>query len=189
MENIEIGNIRIEKSEQQIKGALRPVARAYKATPKAKYFKEKLLWGHYYASPEAREEAINKYVARLQEIAKEEENEKQKKADFRANLVNPFKVGDLVYDSWGYKQTNLDFYEVVEIGKKSVVIRPIAQKYIRGTGFMSEQVSADKGNFIGEPIKRILSVDSAGKAHIPAPRRGWLSPTTEKEEHYQSHYA
>ena len=40
-----------------------------------------------------------------------------------------FKVGDYVYNSWGYDQTNIDFYKVVGFaGKKSVKIVPVSSK-------------------------------------------------------------
>ena len=31
-----------------------------------------------------------------------------------------FKVGDILYMSWGYEQTNLDFFKVVAVTEKSV---------------------------------------------------------------------
>ena len=38
------------------------------------------------------------------------------------------KVGDILYDSWGYDQTNIDYYEVVRTTKASVWIRSIARE-------------------------------------------------------------
>ena len=38
------------------------------------------------------------------------------------------KVGDILYDSWGYDQTNIDYYEVVRTSKASVWIRSIARE-------------------------------------------------------------
>ena len=35
------------------------------------------------------------------------------------------KVGDIFYHSWGYEQTNIDFYQVVAITAKTVSIREI----------------------------------------------------------------
>lgn len=38
------------------------------------------------------------------------------------------KVGDIFYTSWGYEQTNLDFYQVVGlVGKVTVKLRKIAK--------------------------------------------------------------
>ena len=35
------------------------------------------------------------------------------------------KTGDIFYDSWGYDQTNINFYQVVGITDKSVKLREI----------------------------------------------------------------
>lgn len=41
------------------------------------------------------------------------------------------KVGDLFFDSWGYEQTNVDFYQVVKLrGKTQVVLKAINSEYV-----------------------------------------------------------
>ena len=39
-------------------------------------------------------------------------------------------VGDIFYSSWGYNQTNVDFYEVTAKTKKMVMIRRVEKKII-----------------------------------------------------------
>ena len=46
------------------------------------------------------------------------------------------KVGDIVYTSWGYDQTNVDFYAVTRIGTHCAWVRPVAQDS-EATGYMS----------------------------------------------------
>lgn len=42
-------------------------------------------------------------------------------------------VGDLFYGSWGYEQTNVDFFQVVALkGKHTAVLREIGRDYIGG---------------------------------------------------------
>ena len=37
-----------------------------------------------------------------------------------------FKVGDILYSSWGYEQTNIDFYQVAELnGSSMVTLKPV----------------------------------------------------------------
>lgn len=45
-------------------------------------------------------------------------------------------VGDIVYASWGYEQTNIDFYQVVRKTAKRYFVREIKSAYTE-TGFMS----------------------------------------------------
>ena len=40
---------------------------------------------------------------------------------------NPVKVNDIFYSSWGYDQTNIDFYMVVEVLKSSVKVVSIGE--------------------------------------------------------------
>lgn len=41
------------------------------------------------------------------------------------------KVGDVFYCSWGYEQTNIDYYKVIDkIGKGSVKIAPVENKIV-----------------------------------------------------------
>lgn len=42
-------------------------------------------------------------------------------------------VGDLYYSAWGHDQTNVDFYQVINLkGKHTAVIRQIANDYLDG---------------------------------------------------------
>ena len=44
------------------------------------------------------------------------------------------KVGDILNSSWGYDQTNVDFYEVVEVkSKKTVVIQKIKRSIVEAS--------------------------------------------------------
>lgn len=54
------------------------------------------------------------------------------------------KVGDVFYASWGYEQTNIDFFEVVALkGKTQVVIKEVALEVDKEEGIsgMSRDVS------------------------------------------------
>ena len=44
----------------------------------------------------------------------------QRKAEWRADRNRPhtLKVGDVVYNSWGWEQTNIDWYQVVRTSRK-----------------------------------------------------------------------
>jgi hypothetical protein len=57
------------------------------------------------------------------------------------------KVGDIFYASWGYDQTNVDFFEVVGVTAKSVKIVRTAQSVVTGDGTPNEGVVPRKGSF------------------------------------------
>lgn len=47
----------------------------------------------------------------------------------RANLKasDHWAIGDTVYTSWGYDQTNVDFFQIVALKERSVVVRQVAE--------------------------------------------------------------
>lgn len=60
--------------------------------------------------------------------------------------MNPFKVGDILYSSWGYDQTNIDFFQVVKATDKSVWIREI-EGIKEPKGHLHGEVTALKDKF------------------------------------------
>ena len=50
------------------------------------------------------------------------------------------KVGDILYSSWGYDQTNIDFYKVVKVSEFSVWIQELSKKIVEITGWAHERV-------------------------------------------------
>ena len=66
------------------------------------------------------------------------------------------KVGDMFCDTWGYGQTNVDFYQVVDLkGSTTVVLKPV-NKNARMIGDMSYMVSPIKDAFLEGKYKTRL---------------------------------
>ena len=66
------------------------------------------------------------------------------------------KVGDMFCDIWGYEQTNVDFYQVVDLkGSTTVVLKPV-KKNARMIGDMSYMVSPIKDDFLEGKYKTRL---------------------------------
>ena len=55
-------------------------------------------------------------------------------------IEHSLREGNILYSSWGYDQTNVDFYQVVRITPKKVVLREL-QTLIKETGFMCGEAS------------------------------------------------
>jgi hypothetical protein len=67
------------------------------------------------------------------------------------------KVGDVLSCSWGYDQTNVEYFQVVElVGLRKVKIQPIASESIE-TGFMQGKCVPAVGQFTGEPMLKVVS--------------------------------
>ena len=123
---------------------------------------------YYYHNEVSRQETIDGFKKSVDTREKMMTDRKEA----RKNLVNPFKVGDILTSSWGYDQTNVDFYEVIEVTNKSVRIEKIGNKTIddNGPGGLSviPNTSYRSGNVM---LKRVSSVSADGKS-------GWINLTS-----------
>jgi hypothetical protein len=108
-----------------------------------------------------------------------------------AEWVNPYKVGDLLSNSWGYEQTNWDFCQVVAVGPKSVTVRMVAKRIIRSTGHMSAYVVPICDGFTAEAkVVRFTFAVYQGKLHPRLPARyGSWSAVGNREEFLETYYA
>jgi hypothetical protein len=108
------------------------------------------------------EAAVTRWKERQESWLQRKADEKKAKQQARANMVNPFKVGDILHRSWGYEQTNNDFYQVVEAGPRSVMIRKIGKETVEATGWASSRVRPVKNAFLvgKEPVRKNLVVSS-----------------------------
>ena len=138
----------------------------------AKFFAGKALNPtHYYGfkSEEKREEYIEKFFKDLAERAEAKAERKAAAKAIKEKAANEMKVGDIYYSSWGYDQTNVDFYKILEVKKSSAVIAKVGSKTVSDNGPYTEVVPSE--HQIGKPmLKRmgeygfsISSYDSATK--------------------------
>ena len=110
-----------------------------------RWHKAKGLW---YAKQNAERLQLAEILAAGNEAPKAK---KTKKAAKKAEKVNKFgvKVGDLFYTSWGYDQTNNDFFQVVElVGQASVRVREVCPPVVKreAVSGMSEDITIRNTN-------------------------------------------
>lgn len=106
-----------------------------------------------FRSPEAMEKHVARWIAELDRVKAEK---KERKAD--RNQPHAVEIGTVFAASWGYEQTNVDFYEVVQlVGKNTVVIRKVAQE-TREDGVMQGQTVPHPGCYTSEPMRKRVAV-------------------------------
>jgi len=110
----------------------------------------KPLWDHYFRSEGQRREKIEKTI----ELRKHILEQKEKKREEKRNWNSGAQVGDILYSSWGYDQTNIDFYQVTGVGKKQIVIREIGKRVVKEDE-ISERVIAAPNKFVGRAQKKM----------------------------------
>jgi len=105
---------------------------------------------------------------------------------------HPFKVDDIFYDTWGYEQTNVDFYQITRTTEKSIWMREIGREIVASTGFMQGKVMPIKGAFTGEE-KRKTPLDygstNEDNGFFISSKHGWITKWKEGEEIHFTSYA
>lgn len=112
----------------------------------------KPLWHYRFRSEFERQRRIQETVAGRKERAEYMDKRRQERMQYRHDL----KVGDILVSSWGYDQTNVDFYEVVEAGEKSVKIREIDGKIVPSSERTQDKVVPDLGKYKGPAMVKMV---------------------------------
>ena len=83
-------------------------------------------------------------------------------------------VGKIFYSSWGYEQTNIDFYKVVEVSKsgKTITLQKIGSQVVEVNGYCSERVIPNESKTEGAPLtNRRLIVGRYGDVMVNVSNR------------------
>jgi hypothetical protein len=109
---------------------------------------DKPVWVYVFKSDRAREIYIQSQVDAVTKAVQERKERAQAKKEFQHNL----QVGDILVSSWGYDQTNINFYEVVGVTSKQVALRKVEKKVVGGGGSTHNRVVPLPGRFQPGPI-------------------------------------
>lgn len=130
-----------------------------------------------YRGIDAANKAIENWLNNLKRVADCNAEHKAKMAAAKKNVS--VEVGDIFVASWGYEQTNVDAYQVVEVVSQSTIkVRKIATRGIPGTqGMDCQNVVAVPNHFVSDEVltKRVsasgynsqasVKIDSCRTAH------------------------
>lgn len=99
------------------------------------------------------EEKREAYIEERLLFIEEKETEKVIKAAIKKEAKHPYKVGDILNGSWGYGQTNVNFYQVVAVKGKAIEIKELQQCVVEDSyeaHGMACEVEPIPDNFYGE---------------------------------------
>lgn len=101
------------------------------------------------------------YIARWLSAQDEAQTRRNAAKAEKKTFVHTLKVGDVLRSSWGYDQTNIEYYQVTAlIGKSMVEVREIGQE-TESTQWLAGQCVPAPGQYIS-PVqrKRVLQGNS-----------------------------
>lgn len=77
---------------------------------------------------------------------------------------NSLQIGSILYASWGYDQTNIDFYEVTKlIGRTTLELRELKQELISDGFGLSGKTKPIPGNYISPPFRKRINMHGSVK--------------------------
>lgn len=145
-----------------------------------------------FSTSEAREAYLSSWRLKQQEKVNVRSSKKAMKEDLLKTFIHSYKVGDILHSSWGYDQTNVEWFQIVEVKPRSICIRQIGAKITEWHSSMSGVSKAEPNNFIGERIWRTLQFSLGDKklhVGVKSPIYGYLYESNDKLEHHVSWYA
>lgn len=111
----------------------------------------------YFMSEESRDQKIQTVINNVENNAKRNAERKMKRS-----IPHTFVVGDILTCSWGYDQTNIDFYEVTKlIGSTMIEICEIGAEIVSSYGTYNK-LMPKKGSYVGKPMRK--KVDGANES-------------------------
>lgn len=140
--------------------------------PSALFFtgkQSKPTWFFSFHTVEDMYKRINETV----ELIKARDGRKAERAEAR-KAPHSLKVGDTLYTSWGYEQTNINFYRVVGVmGKQTVKLRELGSKIVSGAGGPTTYVVADESRWLNDKIL-VKRVSGDNYVKIASYATAWL---------------
>jgi len=162
----------------------RPVATCIRPTKRAR-IGYKVEFCYRFPTAERMYQYVEGFLAGRKEAAARKEERKVTRAAARKEAVENVKKGDIFVASWGWEQTNVDAYQVVEKKGATVTLREIALETIEGSeGFISDRVRPVLNHFIGAPFTKRIT----GRG-ININDCQYASPAEEGKDFYRSWYA
>ena len=122
----------------------------------------KSTWHFRFQSEEKRDAKIKEFFDGLADHAARIAERKQ-----QSTKPHTLQLGDVVYNSWGYDQTNVDFYEVVGVSPNFVSLQSLNSKTSGSAGHsMSGYTSAVRGTASGKVTKHRVSVTTFNANYV-----------------------
>jgi hypothetical protein len=122
---------------------------------------------YWFRSQAEADREIARFTERRQRVA-------DAHAERRAEAKRPhtLEVGAVLVSTYGYEQTNVEFYEVIAVQNRTVTLRELAQDGTY-TGYRSGQTVPCPGHYIGEPIRKRVNPRNSVKLSSSSYAHPW----------------
>jgi hypothetical protein len=141
-------------------------------TPKARYMPYKVIYHYKFTTLERAEQQANAYINNAKSVAEYREIKRAAKAEANkgVNAADFYQIGDVIVNTWGYEQTNVNYYKVVKVTAKTISIVEIGLTTVKGSEYshgMACNVTADLSNVLPNGDSFTLRVYEKGRLSNP----------------------
>lgn len=105
----------------------------------------------------------------------------------KTTFDHELQIGSILVCSWGFEQTNVDFYQVTDATAQSVTLIQIKSALREGTAPMTGKSKPVPNSFISTAFRRRVKPCHRGYC-VKINNYSWAYPTTPDAEHYTSWY-
>jgi hypothetical protein len=147
-----------------------------------------------YKSVESMEKTIIDWVLQVWNNHQSKIAAKQKRAEAQRsfNINDHFEVGDIVYNSWGYEQTNIQYYKVLEMTDHFIKVQELYLETVEGSEYshgMADEVVPSTTFVEGsQPFRLKVKANSDGSAMICNPESFYYFSKWDGRPKYRSWY-
>lgn len=118
-------------------------------------------WHYKYSSEERMMEAINASIDRITSNSQSEVDRRARNSAVNKAMLamDEFEEGDIIVNSWGYEQTNVEFYQVITVLKKKIQVHQIGSNVVPGSEYHDScKVTPDKDGLLENKEPFLLSL-------------------------------
>ena len=160
------------------------IASLYRISKRSKFGEKKEFAYRFKDQTAALKYCLDFYNNKVAIFDRQEESKRLQKIK-KAEAAKNINVGDIFCYSWGWEQTNVDFYQVTEKKTDATIkVRPISYETVEEVSWGSDYVTPCANEFVGEEFSVRLNGDGFKR---PC---GYAHKVEEKNsKHYRSWYA
>lgn len=149
-----VGNLHIVRKDPERQGRIVPVVMIWKGKARKPYA------NYRFNLALDRERYIKEQIEADEYATRVRAQRKAERASNATEMLDRIQVGTILYTSWGYEQTNVEFYQVIERPSRCyAVIRQISRETVKQTGGMSCNVRPVRDAFLedSKPIRKRIT--------------------------------
>jgi len=83
-----------------------------------------------FTDEQRRNDRIAQFFKQQESLQAARREYREQRSKLQKSFHHSYQPGDILYASWGYEQTNVDFYQIVAVTERTVTFREVTQRSV-----------------------------------------------------------